>query len=252
MATCFWKGNLVFLSLSINFCLCPGSSARKVNECMELAALFFWWGYISDGLTFPDHILRLDGCQHWCTESGGSWQPGGGRGVGGTTCVRDSWLLDELWFVRCWQDTWAASAAGSGEQFPSISDNFIDLYWVIDFFLAVLHFGCTTLCTYFFKLLECACILQLLLRSSEIYQLQFQPSVIRYFIFFPFGSVGAFCFGLFSILFLKMFSLSPFIYRNSWFHVSDHMDSFQNSSELRWTNCTDNWTENKIEVSVTC
>lgn len=79
VATGFWKGNLVFLSLSINFHLCPGSSASKVNKCMELAALFFWWGYISDGLTFPDHILRLDGCQHWCTESGGSWQPGGGR-----------------------------------------------------------------------------------------------------------------------------------------------------------------------------
>lgn len=135
MATCFWKGNLVFLSLSINFHPCPGPGASKVNECMELAALFFWWGYITDGLTFPDHILRLDGCQHWCTESVGSGQPGGRRGVGGTACVRDSWLPDELWLVRCWQDTWTASAAGSGEQFPSISDNFIDLYWVIDFFL---------------------------------------------------------------------------------------------------------------------
>lgn len=135
MATCFWKGNLVFLSLSINFHLCPGSSASKVNECMELDALFFWWGDISDGLTFRDHILGLDGCQHWCTASGGSGQPTGGRGVGGTTCVRDSWLLDELWVVRCWQDTLTASAAGWEEQFPSISDNFIDLCWVVDFLL---------------------------------------------------------------------------------------------------------------------
>lgn len=128
MATCFWKENLVFLSLSINLHLCPSPSASKVNESTELAALFFGQGYISDGLTFPDHILRLDASTGAHKVVGAGSQEEGGRGVGGTTCVRDSWLLDEPRVVRCWQDTGTASAAGSGQQFPSISDNFIDLY----------------------------------------------------------------------------------------------------------------------------
>lgn len=66
-------------------------------------------------------------------QSGGSKQPGGGRGAGGRTHVSAGWLLDGFGLPDLARHT--ASAAGSGKQFLSISDNFIGLYCIIDFCL---------------------------------------------------------------------------------------------------------------------
>jgi len=101
-----------------------------VNECVKLAAFFFfyWQGYISDGFASPGCILGLEACQHCCRESGGSRQPAAGRGASGTARVRGSWLLAGRRVARCWPDARSASAAGWGKQFPSISDNFIGVY----------------------------------------------------------------------------------------------------------------------------
>lgn len=117
-----------------------------------------------------------------------------------------------------------ASAVGCGKKFPFISDNFIGLYWITDFCLDLWLFCISIiLCVYIYTLFA-----QIFWNNRSVTGSTFCNYIISHS--HPLFGSGVFfvCWFLafFSVLCLKMLSLSRFINRSSWFHVSKHMDIF--------------------------
>lgn len=101
----------------------------ETGSFVSSAGLHFWWlnfPRLHSGARCMPVLIHRKWWEHAARRRGG---------VGGITRVHDSWLLDGLRVVRCWQDTETASAVGCGKRFPSISSSFIGWYWRFDFCL---------------------------------------------------------------------------------------------------------------------